>query len=189
MDGTRRYKTHSGSSPDAPSPSRHLAQVVAQARFQAYSPQHLLAFANVPVPCTAVVIACFREDGNILVLQPQGETAPWDLPHGSLPRGEEPAAYAGRLLEELAGITTGQPLSLYGVIDWGATATAAGWGWTACLFGSVGQVQPLPKTSWAAHRAFLPLDEAEARAPVDIWEHLRRETLEAAIAAFDANRD
>jgi hypothetical protein len=189
MDGVRRYKIHPGATPEAPGAARHLAQVVDQARFQAYSPDQFLTFASLPVPCTAVVIACFREDSHILMLQPQGEAAPWDLPHGALPHGEEPISYAGRLLCDLAGVTTAQPLSLYGAIDWGATATAGGWGWTACLFGGVAEIGTLPKTSWAARRAFLPLGEAQARSPGDLWVHLRQQTLESAAAAFDTTRD
>ena len=141
------------------------------------------------MPCSAVVVACFRADGNLLLLQPGGPGAAWDLPHGPLPRGREPAEYGAQLLATQSGVTVAAPLYLFGILDWGGEATAAGWGWTACLFGLVGRVAALPRGSWAARRAFLPLDAAFNRNATDPWQRLRRETLEEAAAVFDSVRD
>lgn len=160
-----------------------------QARFHRLTPDQARWLAAQPVPCTAVVVTCFREDGNILMLQPAGTAPPWDLPHGVLPRGADAAGHAGRLLAHLAGVQVAGPLALFGMIDWGASAVAAGWGRTACFWGPVGRVAPLPPGSWAVRRTFLPLAQALHRAPPDIWRPLRGTTLAEAATVFDATRD
>jgi hypothetical protein len=160
-----------------------------QAQFQVCTPRELPILARSPVPCTAVVIACFREDGNVLLLQPTTPGQAWDLPHGPLPAGHNPITYSSALLTTLSGIAPAEPLYLFGIIDWGAAARASGWGWTACLFGQVGRMTRLPKSSWACRRAFLPSAEALARTSPDSWQRLRRETLEQAVAVFESLRD
>ena len=175
---------------DAPAgPPGRGARPEGQARFHSLTPDQARWLAAQPVPCTAVVVTCFREDGNILMLQPAGTAPPWDLPHGVLPRGADAAGHAGRLLAYLAGVQVAEPPALFGMIDWGASAVAAGWGLTACFWGPVGRVAPLPSSSWAVRRTFLPLDQALHRAPPDTWRRLRGATLAAAATAFDAKRD
>ncbi len=173
----------------AAAPFRRLGEVVAQVQFHLLAPQHRVALHRAPFSCSVMVVACFREDGAILMVQAAGEDAPWDLPHGTLPPGQEPGPHAGRLLAELCGVTPAETPRPFGVIDWGPAASAAGWGLTACLISHLGTVGPLLKTSWAARRAFFPLPEALLRAPPDPWQAVRRQTLQEANTVFDATRD
>ncbi|HMA34013.1 MAG TPA: hypothetical protein VKY74_05975 [Chloroflexia bacterium] len=188
MDVAQRQQA-SPSHPGAAGPFRYLEEVVAQARFRTVAPAHLTTLYKAPVPCTAVVIACFRGDGSLLMLRAAGSDSAWDLPHGVLPKGQEPAPYATQLLAELGGVRAAAPLRLFGMIDWGPAAIAAGWGWTACLIGDVGAIQALPGHPWVSGRAFVPLPEALRRAVPDLWYTLKRKTLEEASAVFDADRD
>src|SRR6478609_7017816 len=79
----------------------YLEEVVAQAHFRAVAPAHLVALYHAPVPCTAVVIACFRDDGDLLLVRAAEDGQTWDLPHGLLPRGVEAGPYASELLAGL----------------------------------------------------------------------------------------
>lgn len=173
----------------AASPFWRLGEVVAQAQFHLLTPQHRAALYRAAFSCTVVVVTCFRDDGAILMVQAASEDAPWDLPHGALPHGQDLSTAGAHLLIDLCGITAADPPRPFGVIDWGPAASAAGWGLTACLMGHLGMVKPLLKTSWAVRRAFFPLPEALLRAPPDPWQAVRRQTLQEAASVFDAARD
>ena len=141
----------------------------------------------------AVLITCFRADGGVLMLRRAGPGRNWDMPHGPIPSGRGTPARLGPLasdvLYELSGVRpAGRPV-LYGMIDWGPTATRAGWGWTACLMAEVGSVDPLPPDSWAGSRAFLSPERVLDQLPADSWGMLRRDCLVFALTAFDETRD
>jgi hypothetical protein len=94
------------------------------------------------------------------------------------------------LLADLGGVTPAQLLQVFGLIDWGPTARAAGWGWTACLFGQVGAISPLSRPSEVSSRAFLPAAQIPvAVAPSDPWQRVRGAMLQAATEVFAAARD
>lgn len=168
---------------------RYLEEVVEQAHFRAIAPAHLAALYHAPVPCTAVVVACFRDDGDLLLVRPVDGSETWDLPHGLLPRGVDPGPYAAELLAALAGVRFAAVPTLFGLIDWGPAAIHAGWGWTACLWGTVGAIGGLPEGSWAGGREFLPPDAALARITADCWGDLRRHAVREAGMVFDSARD
>ncbi len=168
--------------------SGYLDAVSGQACFRALLPTYQAALAQATVPCTALVVACFRDDGALLMVRPAAPAAAaWDLPHGKLPLTANLTDYAEELLAHHTGVWPAT-LRLFGLIDWGPAAIQAGWGWTACLWGAVGAIGRLPPGTWGG-RAFLPPGEAQARTVADCWGALRRQTLAAATAQFTAECD
>ncbi len=161
---------------------RYPEQVVGQAQFRPLAADSI-AWGQLAVPCTAVVVACFRDDGALLMVCPPGvAAAAWDLPHGKVPPAADPTDYAEELLAQRTGVW---PVTLapFGMVDWGPAAVQAGWGWTMCLWGSVGVIGRLPPGTWGG-RAFVPPTEAPTRTAADCWSVLRRQTVAAAIAQF-----
>ena len=71
-DRSRRTQKADAPPPGASGPTQQLDQVAKQAQFQACTPRQLPILQASPVPCTAVVVACFRGDGNLLLLQEAG---------------------------------------------------------------------------------------------------------------------
>ncbi|HUS14598.1 MAG TPA: hypothetical protein VM536_06215 [Chloroflexia bacterium] len=122
------------------------------------------------------------------MLRSAGGATEWDLPQGALPAGGEPVLHGTRLLSDTAGVEPADTLGLFGIVHWGAGATP-GAGWTACLFGEVGRISPLPRTSGMFARAFLPVSDLVGRGPANDWRALRRDTLEAAASVFTTSRD
>jgi len=139
------------------------------------------------VPCTAVTVACFRADGALLTWRGRRDQV-WDVPYYALPPGADAAQYATHLLMDLGGVAPAFLLQVFGLVDWGPAARAAGGGWTACLFGHVGTITPLPLPSAVSGRAFLPVAQIPAAAP-DPWHRVRGVMLRAATDCFMATRD
>ncbi|MDQ2809990.1 MAG: hypothetical protein M3Z04_24185 [Chloroflexota bacterium] len=168
---------------------RYLEEVVGQAQFRPLAADQPIAWGRLTVPCTAVVVACFRDDGALLMVCPPAAppATAWDLPHGKVPPAADPTDYAEELLAQRTGVW---PVTLtpFGLIDWGPTALQAGWGWTACLGGPVGVIGRLPPGTWGG-RAFVPPVEAPTRTAGDCWGALRRQTIAAAIAQFAGGCD
>jgi hypothetical protein len=93
------------------------------------------------------------------------------------------------LLTDLGGVTPAQLLQVFGLVDWGPAARAAGWGWTACLFGHAGAITPVPLPSAVSGRAFLPAAQIPATVPPDPWQRVRGAMLQAATECSAAARD
>jgi hypothetical protein len=145
------------------------------------------------VMCSALLVACFRADTCLLMLQRPPPHDAWDLPHGAIPQPDTNLSkltnLAAQLVHALSGVRLAALPVPYGYIDWGPRAAQAGWGWTACLYGEVGEVEPIPAGSWAQKRAFLHPHELLAQSPADAWAILRHRCIAAAFDAFDDSRD
>jgi hypothetical protein len=159
----------------------------AQAAFHRLSAWHLAALYEAPVPCTAVTVTCFRAERALLTWRRRRDQV-WDVLYYPLPPGADAAQYAAHLLADLGGVAPAQLLQVFGLIDWGPAARAAGWGWTACLVGHVGAITPLPLPSEVRGRVFLPAAEIPATAP-DPWQRVRGAMLRAATECFAAAHD
>ena len=83
---------------------RYLQEVVGQAQFRSLAAAEPVAWGQLAVPCTAVVVACFRDDGALLMVCPPGAPPAWDLPHGKVPPAANPADYAEELLAQRTGV-------------------------------------------------------------------------------------
>jgi hypothetical protein len=188
MDPVLRYYALPGAQARRTDTAPLLGKVGAQAAFHRLAARHLAALYAAPVPCTAVTVACFREDGALLTWR-RGRDQPWDLPACALAPGADAAQYAAHVLTDLGGIAPAERLQVFGLVDWGPAARAAGWGWTACLFGQVGAVDPLPRPAQVSGRAFLPVARIPPGLPADPWPRLRGALLQAATELFAAARD
>ena len=146
-----------------------------------------------PVLCAALLVACFRADSCVLMLQRPPPQSAWDLPHASIPQPDtnlsKLAQFAARTVYDLSGVRLATPPVPYGYIDWGPHATQAGWGWTACLYGEIGTLDALPPGSWAQQREFFNLPDLLAETPADAWASLRQRCIAAAFDAYDDSRD
>src|SRR5690348_12166569 len=123
--------------------ARLLIEAGAPAAFHRLSARHLAALYEAPVPCPAVTIACFRADEALLTWRNRRDQV-WDVSYYALPPGAAVAQYATHLLTDLGAVAPAPLQQIFGLIDWGAAARAAGWGWTGCLFGHVGAITALP---------------------------------------------
>lgn len=188
MDQVQRYDRLPGSPPLRIDATHLLRLISVQAAFYPLTARHLAALYAAPVRCAAVTITCFREDGALLTWRSRRDPL-WDVPYCVLPPGADPAHFATHLLANAAGVMPAQRLQVFGLLDWGPAARAAGWGWTACLFGNVGAVTPLPGPSEVSGRAFLPPGQIRAGAPPDPWQRVRRSMLQEATGLFVAARD
>ena len=149
----------------------------------------LAAGARLPGPCAALLVACFRADGGLLMVQAAAPHEAWDVPHGPLlpTFTSDPGAAAITLVARLCGVEMATRPLPYGYIQWETAAPDPHL--TACMLGEVGRVVPLPAQSWAARRAFLHPHDAIHRLPADGWSSLRRACLEAALSAAASARD
>jgi hypothetical protein len=188
MDPVLRYYALPGAQARRTDTAPLLGKVGAQAAFHRLAARHLATLYAAPVPCTAVTVACFREDGALLTWR-RGRDQPWDLPACALAPGADAAQYAAHVLTDLGGIAPAERLQVFGLDEWGPAARAAGWGWTACLFGQVGAVDPLPRPAQVSGRAFLPVARIPPGLPADPWPRVRGALLQAATELFAAARD
>jgi hypothetical protein len=188
MDPVLRYYALPGAQARRTDTAPLLGKVGAQAAFHRLAARHLAALYAAPVPCTAVTVACFREDGALLTWR-RGRDQPWDLPACALAPGADAAQYAAHVLTDLGGSAPAERLQVFGLGDGGPAARAAGWGWTACLFGQVGAVDPLPRPAQVSGRAFLPVARIPPGLPADPWPRVRGALLQAATELFAAARD
>src|SRR3954469_18865583 len=104
-----------------------VTNLLSEARFV---PGH--ARRRPPVLCAALLVACFRADNCLLMLERPAPHDIWDLPHGSMARPDNNLSklsqLAAQLVYSLSGVRLAQPPIPYGYIDWGPHAAQAGWG-------------------------------------------------------------
>lgn len=145
------------------------------------------------VMCSALLVACFRADSCLLMLQRPPPHDTWDLPHGAIPQPDTSLSkltqLAAQLVYGLSGVRLAALPVPYGYIDWGPRAAQAGWGWTACLFGEIGAIDPIPASSWAHKRDFFNLPDLQVQDLDDAWTVLRQRCITAAFDAYDDSRD